>query len=126
VKTKELDRVEFSYKLADGITEIDEIGVAVAYMCDSVPENKELYCTLKLNKNAINGELIARSRLDGDTVRHGKMTKKVKKLMSEAKIPTHQRDKIPLICDQDGIVATPGIVTKDRASGNDVIIRLYK
>jgi tRNA(Ile)-lysidine synthetase-like protein len=95
-------------------------------MCDEVPIGKDLYFTLKL-KN-INGNLVARSKKDGDTIRHGKMTKKVKKILSEKKIPSHTRDKIPLICDNDGIVAISEVLVRDGSSGKygDIIIRFYK
>ena len=126
VKTDMLAQVEFCIPINQGLNEIPQIGVTLAYMCDEVPIGKDLYFTLKL-KN-INGNLVARSKKDGDTIRHGKMTKKVKKILSEKKIPSHIRDKIPLICDNDGIVAISEVLVRDGSSGKDgdIIIRFYK
>lgn len=126
IKTKELERTEFSQELLPGLNEIKEIGVTVAYMSDLAPENKSLYCTINLRADAIKGSLLARSRKEGDTIRQGKMTKKVKKLMCEAKIPSHLRNQMPIFCDELGIVAIPSIALRDGASGKDIALRLYK
>ena len=126
LKTKELARTEFYVPLKKGLNEISDIGVTVAYMCDEAPSGKSPFCTLRL-KNIV-GELIARSRRDGDTVKHGRVTKKVKKILSEKKIPSHLRDKIPLLCDSEGIIAIPEIITRDGCLGkNDgIVITFYK
>ncbi|MBR2296213.1 MAG: tRNA lysidine(34) synthetase TilS [Clostridia bacterium] len=56
------------------------------------------------------------------------MTKKVKKLMLEKQIPSHLRDRIPIICDDNGIVAIPSVAIRDGSIGtkNDIILRIYK
>jgi len=56
------------------------------------------------------------------------VTKKVKKILSEKKIPSHLRDKIPLLCDSEGIIAIPEIITRDGCLGkNDgIVITFYK
>lgn len=126
IKTDTLTSVSFNIRLTQGLNYLDGVGDVIAYMTDDVPADKELYVTLYL-KN-ISGELIARSRIDGDTIRHGKMTKKVKKLMLEKQIPSHLRDRIPIICDDNGIVAIPSVAIRDGSIGtkNDIILRIYK
>lgn len=54
--------------------------------------------------------VVVRQRKDGDSVRlaSNKMTKTLKKLFNERKIPTHQRDKILIISDENGIVWVEG------------------
>ncbi len=65
----------------------------------------------------INGSLYLRPRKDGDTIFYGGMTHKIKKLFSDRKIPQTLRDKIPVLCDQNGIIWVPGFgVRDDRAS----------
>lgn len=124
VKTKELESAEFCLPLKKGITTLDDIGVIVAL--DSELSGKEPYETVCLNSTSINGELYVRSKRDGDIIKHAKMTKKLKKLMCEKGIPSHKRDKIPLLCDASGIVAIPELAIRDHARGNDIIIRFYK
>ena len=74
--------------------------------------NQYTYSVLKFDR--IIGRLYARVRRPGDVILRGGMSKKVKDIMNEAKVPTSLRDEIPLICLErsDGseeILAIPGI-----------------
>lgn len=72
----------------------------------------------------IEGNLVARNRKEGDVIRIGNMTKSVKKLFQEEKIPLRYRDSIPLICDDKGIIWIPYVGLCDRvrkSDGNEVI-----
>ena len=63
------------------------------------------------------GEVYTRPRLPGDTIRLPGGTKRIKKLFIERKIPAAQRDQIPILCDEAGILGIPGIgVNLDRAA----------
>ena len=63
------------------------------------------------------GELSLRSRRTGDSVRLSGGTKSLKKLFIDRKIPASQRDKIPLLCDETGILGVYSIgVNLDRAA----------
>jgi len=62
----------------------------------------------------IEGKLFVRNRKNGDSLRIGGMTKSVKKLFNEAKIPVDDRDRFPLVCDDKGIVWIPGVGLCDR------------
>ena len=125
VKTADLESVEFECALTKGINEIGAASVVILYDCDDAPNDKKCYFSITLAKNAINGELIARSRRDGDVILQGKMTKKVKKLMCERKIPSHLRDRIPIICDANGIVAIPEVALRDGVKGKDIKLDFY-
>lgn len=61
--------------------------------------------------DTINGALKLRGRLEGDkfTSFHRKVTKSLKKLFNELKIPPDERDFIPVIADDDGIVWVYGV-----------------
>lgn len=50
------------------------------------------------------GPLTVRSRQPGDTMRLAGGSRSLKKLMIDRKIPASQRDRIPVICDQEGIL----------------------
>ena len=63
----------------------------------------------------MNERLYARTREDGDTFVAGGITRKVKKLFCDKKIPQNLRDKYPVICDSQGIVLLPGFTVPDRA-----------
>ncbi len=86
----------------------------------------ELLYEVKLNKEKINAPLYVRSRREGDTIRSGKMTKKLKKLFVDKHIPSHLRHKIPLILMDGEIISVPNVATKDNFSGNDYIINIYR
>ena len=63
------------------------------------------------------GEIYARPRQTGDTIRLPGGTKSIKKLFIDKKIPAAQRDQIPILCDEAGILGIPGIgVNLDRAA----------
>jgi len=59
------------------------------------------------------GSLIARNRQAGDKIFIRGMHRSVKKLMCDAKIPTDMRDRLPIVCDGNGIVFIPYIGTRD-------------
>lgn len=50
------------------------------------------------------GAITIRSRASGDTIRQPGGTKSLKKLFIDRKIPAAQRDRIPVICDEKGIL----------------------
>jgi len=63
------------------------------------------------------GKVFIRSRQSGDTIRLPGGTKSIKKLFIDRKIPAAQRDQIPILCDDAGIIGIPGIgVNRDRAA----------
>ncbi len=61
----------------------------------------------------IKGGLYIRNKLDGDTYRVSGMTKKVKRMLCDADIPRSVRDKIPILCDDNGILWIPGFRVRD-------------
>ncbi len=70
---------------------------------------------LSLDFDKIEGELVARSRQEGDKIFTGRMNKSLKKLFCEKKIPLALRSRLPLICDDCGIVAVPSVCIRDTA-----------
>lgn len=59
------------------------------------------------------GSLYVRFRRDGDSYFYGGMTHKIKKVLNDKKIPPSHRDRIPVICDEKGIVWVPGLGVRD-------------
>ena len=55
------------------------------------------------------------------------MTKKVKRMLCDADVPSSKRGKIPLLCDESGILWIPGFKVRDyekRSEGKRVVITL--
>lgn len=126
IKTSELDSVEYSYQLKEGINEIPEINKLILVNSRNVPRGYTMESEIKLKAEKITGQLNVRKRAEGDTIKHGKMTKKVKKLFVDNHIPSHLRDRIPLILMDNEIISVPNIATRDGFSGNDFIIIIYR
>ena len=70
----------------------------------------------------INGRIFARSRLPQDKILMGGMHKSVKKLMCDKKIPIDLRPRLPIICDEEGILAIPLVGIRDGVKGKDLCI----
>ena len=64
----------------------------------------------------INGELYVRFKRDGDSYHYGGMTHKLKKVFNDLDILPSHRDRIPVICDEGGIVWVPGLGVRDDCS----------
>ena len=64
----------------------------------------------------MNFSLFARNKKDGDRYVYGNMTRSIKKLFSEKKLPIKDRATIPLIESEDGILWIPGFPTSDLIS----------
>jgi len=133
IKTSDVGRVEFYKPLKDGVNEIDSVGVIICINSELDRAGYELSGAVTLKASVVCGELFARSRQDGDTVKSGGMTKKIKRIFADRHIPSHKRDLIPLVCDGEGVLAIPGIVARDGAfvkksqSDNETItIKVYK
>lgn len=66
----------------------------------------------------ITGKLFVRTRLPGDTLRIGKMQKKLKKLLCDKGVPQRLRDSLPIICDGEGILYVPLVGSRDGCSAD--------
>lgn len=76
---------------------------------------KSIHATIGFDK--IKGTIVARNRRAGDTVLLRGMSRKLKKLLCDKKIP--DRDRLPVICDDDGVLFVPGIGVRDGAYDKD-------
>ena len=87
-------------------------------------------CSKNVNKNLLDnlidcdkivGNLWLRARAEGDkfTFADRKVTKSLKKLFNELAIPVEERDKIPVLCDDMGVVWIYSIGTDSRCRITD-------
>ena len=68
---------------------------------------------ITIDSATIKGTLLARNRRDGDKILLGGHHKSLKKLFTEKKIPPELRAKLPILCDESGILAVPCIGVRD-------------
>jgi len=61
----------------------------------------------------IQGQVHLRFRRPGDTIRQGKMTRSVKKLLNAAHMPPERRALLPFFADEGGLFWIPGIAARD-------------
>jgi tRNA(Ile)-lysidine synthase len=66
-----------------------------------------------LRSAIIEGELFIRYRRAGDSYYYGGMTHKLKKLFNDKKMPLKERETLPILCDEKGIVWVPGFSVRD-------------
>lgn len=87
-------------------------------------------CSKKFNKNVLDnlidcdkivGNLKVRTRREGDrfSIQSRKVSKTVKKLFNELSVPVEVRDKIPVLCDDEGVVWIYSIGTNSRCRINN-------
>ena len=83
---------------------------------DSLPPDQNVY-TLSIQVlcsfATIDGGLHVRSKTDGDAYRTGGMTRKLKKLFSDAGIPPRLRSHLPVVCDDVGLLWVPPFGARD-------------
>ncbi len=73
---------------------------------------------------AVRGDVYLRSRLSGDEMRLSGGTKSLKKLFIDRKIPASQRSLIPVLADEQGVLAVAGIgPSTDRIVNNLPAVR---
>ena len=116
-KANSTQSLTFEHKLKEGFNEIPELNIGIAVTNDE----KDVFSSnvykfsiqVKLSSAIIMGDLSVRNKKDGDSYYYGGMTRKVKKLFCDKKIPPSQREKTPLITDEKGIVWIPGFGVRD-------------
>ena len=83
----------------------------------SFEADKEIFSyfsSARISVDALDG-IFASNRREGDLIRDGKMSKKVKKLLCDKKIPVGIRDLLPMISDGDEIIYIPACAVADKA-----------
>ena len=97
----------------DGLTALPEIGLAVRTA--TVPEPGEWTVCPQ-------GELVVRSRREGDALTTGSGTKSLKKRFIDRKIPQWERAAVPVIADSQGVLAVRGFgVDETRKNGGPYV-----
>ena len=87
-----------------GVTQIPAIGLQVTCTpCREVADQENLFTVCP------QGQLVIRARREQDTIRLPGGTKSLKKLFIDRKIPRGEREYVPVLADDAGVVAVYGI-----------------
>lgn len=117
IKLEEQPPLQTHVLCCPGETLIPELGIKV--ICTTIRDAAEGSILVK-----VQGDLYLRSRKEGDTIVLSGGTKTLKKLFIDKKIPAAQRDRIPVLSDDRGVVAVMGIgPSRDRTGAPDRAIR---
>lgn len=109
--------LDYCFGIEEGITHLDPFNADFVLSKQKVEKTYlnvyKISIQANLSSAIINGSLYLRPKRDGDTVYYGGMTHKLKKLFSDRKIPASKRKKIPILCDDKGVVWVPGFGVRD-------------
>ena len=119
---------DFELLLSEGITDISPINAQI--IIGNSQKQKNIYkksTLLYLDSAKICGSLRVRNRRAGDKIKLRGVSKSVKKLMCDQKIPLELRYRLPVICDDNGIVAIPMCAQRDGSlnKGNNSMVLLF-
>ena len=98
-----------------GVTELPQWGLRIICGPAQLPENTDaVFTVLPVTK------VVLRCRLPGDEMRLSGGTKSLKKLFIDKKIPSAQREQIPVLADELGVLAVYGLgVNQQRVSQSE-------
>lgn len=84
-----------------------------------LPSNEENIYKLSIHTDirfdTIYGKMYARSRRSGDTLFLGGNTRRLKKMLCDRGVPRSLRERLPIICDGEGVLAVPGLPVRGPA-----------
>lgn len=107
---------DYEVTLVEGINDISAVrGQIIIGNSQSAINIYKKSIPMYFDSDKIFGVLRARNRRAGDKITVRGVNKSVKKLMSDKKIPLELRYRLPVICDDHGIVAVPMCETRDGA-----------
>ena len=113
---------DYCVKLGYGVNKIPGYSTVAIISAD---KNFESYSNIykisiqtQIPSDIIDNGLFVRSKKDGDSYIFGGITRKLKKLFNDRKIPPSLRQHIPVVADGNGIVWVPGFRVRDGLSLN--------
>ena len=108
----------FSYEFHKGMPSLEDAGAGFflswdekefqAYR-DELTKKKihKIDTKLFISKDIIDQVSLVRSYREGDKMMHGNMHKSLRKLLNEKRIPSNYRERLPLLCHEERILAVP-------------------
>jgi len=125
-KSKELSYASYFNECKAEIPEINCFAVLSEGSIDNFSPNvykKSIQASL--SSAIIEGRLYFRPKIDGDTVYYGRITHKLKKLYNDRKIPPNLRSRIPVLCDDKGVVWVPGFGVRDDGGVSNLRVAIF-
>ncbi len=117
-KTEQSEKTDtLRVPLKQGMTFIPELDIAVLISRDKNEVFSSNVYNFSIQQNLgsdiIEKDLFLKTRESGDSYRVRGMTKRLKKLFNDKKIPGSERGRVPIICDSLGIIWVPGFSVRD-------------
>lgn len=115
---------DYEIPLREGVTCLpDGIGVAVLGEkgANCIPDGMNIYryeTRIDFCSAIMKGSAVLRNRRAGDRILSGKCHKSVRKLPAMAAFPLDVRERMPLLCDGEGVLAVPFGPVRDGAKKN--------
>ena len=122
------ETVSFDIPVARGRTELPDFSAELVISDKKTEISHNVYkfsIQADLSSAIICGSLRLRSRRQGDSYRSRGMTHKLKKMLIDAKIPADLRDRVPILCDDRGIVWVAGFGVRDDGGKTSTFATLY-
>ena len=117
--------VDFHHSLHEGENPIPEAGMLILVEHQPSRKNhealKNIYkkaTTTRISSATIYDGFIVRPRRAGDVILTHGMHKKVKKLMCDRGLPLALRARLPIVCDENGILWIPFVAQRDSTVGD--------
>ncbi|MBQ5661772.1 MAG: tRNA lysidine(34) synthetase TilS [Clostridia bacterium] len=110
----------FCYPFAEGETVFPESGIRVRVTrTEKYTKINNLSTATRINRNCFFAIMVKnlhwRSRREGDRIQMGGMHRRLRKLWNEEGVPPQLRDRLPLLCDEEGILWAPFAGLRDGA-----------
>lgn len=126
-KTGEKKDFQYNIKIGEKY-ELNEIGVGILLSKEKYGEIGKKVCTISLDYDKINTNLVLRGRQIGDKISLYGGTKSIKRLFIDEKIPLSKRDTIPLLAQDNDIIWIKDMKTSSyfkAAENSENILYLY-
>ncbi len=98
-----------------GVTQLPELGLNI--VCQNAGQ---ILNTADIFTVAVTGRVTVRPRQSGDAITLSGGTKTLKKLFIDKKIPAAQRSRIPVLCDEAGILGVYGVGADFRRTASEL------
>ena len=110
-----------TYPLCEGLNELPDYDALIVIGDKKQNISSNIYnfsIHVDVPFDIINNGLCFRFRREGDSYRYGGITHKLKKVFNDRAIPPSVRDRIPIICDNYGILWVPGLPLREGVNLN--------
>lgn len=124
--SKEISDIDYCLEIKQGINVFDNFSSMVILSTKKIDKTSlkiyKLSTQVALSSAIIEGDLYIRPRREGDSLYFGGITRKLKKVFCDKKIPKSKRSLVPVLCDNRGPVYVPGLGVRDDGGKNEIFV----